>query len=195
MVKDNNINTENADISGLFYPKTQRNVNNQLVTFYSFITNIDLSGLDTKNATNMEEMFYNNGDLQTIIWPKDFSTANVKSMKNMFNNCKSLKSLDLSGFDTQKVTSMTGMFEDCKKLESLDLSKFNTANVSDMSSMFAGCTALSTIKASSNFTVSAVEESENMFSGCEKLPGYDESNPTDKSMAKSTSDGGYLTIE
>ena len=60
-------------------------------------------------------------------------------MNDMFNECKSLKSIDLSNFNTQNVTNMNDMFRECKSLKSIDLSNFNTQNVTNMSDMFKGC--------------------------------------------------------
>ncbi len=37
---------------------------------------------------------------------------------------------------------MWDMFKDCKSLTTLDISKFDTANVIDMESMFEGCASL-----------------------------------------------------
>ena len=64
---------------------------------------------------------------------------------NMFNDCESLTSLDLSSFNTSLVTNMSSMFFGCASLTSLDLSSFNTSLVTNMGSMFYGCYKLSTL--------------------------------------------------
>ncbi len=52
----------------------------------------------------------------------------------MFNECRSLTSLDLSHFDTSKVVSMTSMFKSCSSLTSLTFGKkFSTDNVNSNS--------------------------------------------------------------
>ena len=48
----------------------------------------------------------------------------MTDMTNMFLNCSSLTSLDLSSFNTSKVTTMERMFDLCCSLTSLDLSNF-----------------------------------------------------------------------
>ena len=63
-------------------------------------------------------------------------------MLNMFNNCTSLTSLDLSNFNTSAVTNMSSMFNGCTSLTSLDISNFNTSAVTNMAYMFNGCTNL-----------------------------------------------------
>jgi surface protein len=42
-------------------------------------------------------------------------TSNVTDMAGMFNECSELTSLDVSGFDTSNVENMAGMFAGCKK--------------------------------------------------------------------------------
>jgi surface protein len=61
-------------------------------------------------------------------------------MGNMFSNCSSLTSVDLSNFDTSNVTNMEFMFRNCSSLTSIDLSSFDISNVTSMMSMFSGCT-------------------------------------------------------
>ena len=53
-------------------------------------------------------------------------------MNNLFENCYSLTSLDLSNFDTSNVSNMSYMFSGCKNLENLDINHFKTSNVEDM---------------------------------------------------------------
>ena len=53
-------------------------------------------------------------------------------MKNMFYNCSSLISLNISNFDTSKVSNMGYMFYNCNGLISLDISNFYTPEVTYM---------------------------------------------------------------
>ena len=59
--------------------------------------------------TNCYAWFFACKDLTTIEGIENFKTENVKSMKAMFSNCRSLTSLDLSTFDTRNVTDMNSM--------------------------------------------------------------------------------------
>ena len=81
-------------------------------------------------------------NLTSITGLNYLNTSNVTIMENMFGECSSLTSLDVSHFNTNKVNTMAGMFYNCSSLTSLDVSKFNTANVTNMYYMFAGCSAL-----------------------------------------------------
>ena len=68
----------------------------------------------------------------------NLNTSQVTSMNNMFADCSSLTSLDLSTFDTQKVTSMNGMFKGCTGFSYFDLLPLNTENVTSSTGMFEG---------------------------------------------------------
>lgn len=66
---------------------------------------------------------------------QNLDTSNMVTMGYMFRLCKSLKTLDLSGFNTDKVTNMELMFQGCESLEKLNLSSFNFDNVTKYDSM------------------------------------------------------------
>ena len=130
-----------------------------------------LNYLNTENVTNMHFMFFNCRSL-TSLDVSGFNTSNVSDMSYMFYNCTDLTSLDLSGFNTVNVTTMLRMFDGCSALTSLDVSGFNTENVTDMSYMFNGCSGLRRLDLSS-FNTPKVENVLNMFSNCSNLLGID----------------------
>ena len=129
-------------------------------------------------------------NLTTIEGIEYFNTENVTNMRYMFDDCKSLKSLDLTNFNTENVTDMYYMFAYCTSLESLDLTNFNTAKVTNMAGMFQSCSALKTIYASDKFVTGQVTESTCMFSDCLKLKDYT-SSKEDHTYANCTT--GYFT--
>ena len=57
----------------------------------------------------------------------------------MFNECSSLKELNLNSFNTNNVIDMSCMFMGCKSLVELNLNNFNTDKVYKMFYMFSGC--------------------------------------------------------
>ena len=122
---------------------------------------------DTSEITNMGEMFINCSSLKSIDL-SDFDTSAVKSMNNMFYGCSSLTSLDLSNFDTSSVTSMAQMFAGCSSLTSLDLSGFYTSAVPSMQYMFFRCDSLTNLDLSS-FDTSSVTNMNAMFQECYSL--------------------------
>ena len=93
-------------------------------------------------------------------------------MKNMFDDCYSLTSLNISSFDTSKVTNIRMMFNDCTSFTSLDLSNFNTSKVTDMDSMFFYCISLTSLNLS-NFDTNSTIDMGSMFKYCKHLTSLD----------------------
>ena len=135
------------------------------------LRSIDLSGLDTSQATDMSDMFSGCSSLASLDL-SSFDTSSVTSMDGMFSGCSSLASLDLSSFDTSKVTGMGSMFYGCSSLASLDLSSFDTSSATDMSFMFYGCSSLSSLGLS-GLDTSSVTGMYRMFYGCSSLASLD----------------------
>ena len=142
-----------------------------------------------KDATGM---FYDFQDLKEIKNLDFLNTSEVTSMDQMFRDCESLLSLDLSSFDTKKVTNMRYMFYGCHALTELDLSSFNTEEVTTMEAMFFYCDKLISLNVSS-FNTSKVTDMSTMFCYCTKLASVDVSHfntseVTDMSYMFSNSD-------
>ena len=133
-----------------------------------------LKNLNTANVTDMFEMFQDCSSL-TSLDVSNFNTANVTNMQDMFQDCSSLTSLDVSNFNTANVTNMEDMFWNCRSLASLDVSNFNTANVIRMSGMFANCWSLTSLDVS-KFDTSNVLFMDQMFADCWSLTSLDVSN-------------------
>ena len=132
--------------------------------------------------TNCNSLFEDFTSLKTITDIKYLNTSEVTDMGNMFKNCSSLTSLDLSTFNTSKVGTdqddealMSAMFYGCSSLTSLDLSSFNTENVNNMRAMFYGCSGLTSLVLSS-FNTANVTDMNNMFYGCSSLTTLNVSN-------------------
>ena len=137
----------------------------------SSLISIDgIENLNTDNVTDMSDMFLDCSSL-TSLDLSGFKTDNVKKMYSMFGGCSGLTSLDLSGFNTDNVTAMGAMFSGCTGLTSLDVSGFRTDNVTDMRAMFFGCLFLRTIYVGKGWSTTAVTESTGMFQRCPNLVG------------------------
>ena len=113
------------------------------------IKEIYLTSFNTKNITNMSNMFNNCQNLEKIIDLSSINTKNVTNMSLMFYNCRKLENIDLSSFITKNVKSMDYMFGSCCNLKSINLSSFDFSNVYDMSYMFCDCPKLKSIDLSS----------------------------------------------
>ncbi len=132
----------------------------------------DASFADCTSLTSTFGWFYYCSKLASISGIENLKTDNVTNMKNMFSSCKSLKSLDVSGFKTDNVTSMSYMFSLCSGLTSLDVSGFKTDKVTYMSSMFEGCSGLTSLDVS-GLKNDKVTNMSYMFSSCYNLTSLD----------------------
>ena len=155
-----------------------------IVYFVGFnkMTSIDLSALDTSEATDMSSMFSGCMSL-TSLDISNFDTSKVTNMSSMFSRCMSLTSLDISNFDTSKVTNMSSMFDLCSSLTNLDVSNFDTSEVTNMGVMFSECSDLTSLDVS-KFDTSKATNMERMFKSCSSLTSldvskFDTSNVTD----------------
>lgn len=160
---------KNLDLSGL----DTSNVTNMAGMLQdNSLTNLNLSGLDTSNVTRMDMML--RGNKFSSIDVSNLNTSNVTNMYSMFSS-NPLISIDLSNFDTRNVTDLGNMFYNCPNLTNLDLSNFDTSNVINMSFMFNGCSSLTNVNLSS-FNTSKVISLRSLFEGCSNLSNLDLSN-------------------
>ena len=60
----------------------------------------------------------------------------VDSLKNLFYDCKNIKSINFIRFNRNNIKNMKGMFSWCSSLEEVNLSNINTDNVTEMTYMF-----------------------------------------------------------
>lgn len=119
------------------------------------VCNLDISGWDVSNVTNMEAMFQ--GSHVNVDLSK-WNVSKVKNMKDMFAD--SCFKGDLSKWDVSSVENMSGMFKEIEVKS--PLSRWNVGHVKDMSSMFYFSTFNKDI---SKWDVSHVENMDNMFAG------------------------------
>ena len=103
----------------------------------------------------------------------------------MFENCFSLKSLNISKFHTSFVTNMEKMFYNCSKLTSLNLSHFKGNKTKNLNSMFAHCSSLIILNLS-NFNTPELTDMDYMLNGCSKLKYANLSLFNDTLLIKST---------
>ena len=124
----------------------------------------------------MNGMFDNCRSL-TSLDVSNWDTSNVTNMDAMFNNCRSLTTLDLSNWDTSNVTNMGSMFWGCNALTSLDISKWDTSNVTNMTRMFDSCKSLTTVTGIIDMRSCYSWNCELMFNNCPNLTGVKIKNP------------------
>ncbi len=164
----------NAGESVLYYSKTDNILMNEDSSYmfsYSTFEEIDLSGLDPSNVTNMEDMFQECSNLTNIVFGDNFDTSNVTNMHNMFTGCSVLQSVDFSKLDTSNVTDMSYMFYNCDSLTTFNFDDLDTSSATDMSYMFGYDYALTTVDMS-KADLSSLTNAGGMFYYCTSLSDF-----------------------
>ena len=118
----------------------------------------------------------------------------LTSMQGMFSSLYDVTEIEgIEYLNTENVTDMSNMFYECESLTSLDLTKFNTNQVTNMNGMFYSCNNLTTIYCNDNWAKDGLSDME-MFNGCHNLVGavaFTDSYIDDSSMANPNT--GYFT--
>ena len=81
---------------------------------------LDLSSFNTQKVTKMGWMFGNCSSMTTVNL-SSFNTQNVYNMESMFSGCSSISVLNLSTFNAAKA-EIKNMFHECKQLKSCERS-------------------------------------------------------------------------
>ena len=115
----------------------------------------------------MKNMFNGCSNLESIDL-SSFIVSKVEDLSYMFRGCTSLNSLNLSTINTQSVTTMEGMFYNCKNLVNLDISRFSIPFVTTMKEMFYSCSSIKSLNLS-NFISQSAKTMEKMFYKCSNL--------------------------
>ena len=99
------------------------------------LTSLDLSGWDTSNISKVWDsnsvgtgLFMNCENLVDLKLPKNFITSKVTNISDMFNGCKKLTSLDLSGWDTSNITKMNNLFKN-SGIKIIDISNWDLSSL------------------------------------------------------------------
>ena len=128
-----------------------------------------------KKLYNTSNLFFDCTSIISIDL-SNFDSSELKSMEWMFANCKSLNTINFKNFDTNNVTDMSLLFFGCQNLKHLDLSNFITRNVTNMSFMFGRCINLRSLNFLPSFSTMSVNNFNGMFYNCSSLIKLDLSN-------------------
>ena len=72
----------------------------------------------------------------------------VESFSKLFEDCRTIKSINFKRFNRININNMSYLFSNCSSMNKLNLSNFVTNNVTNMSNMFYGCSSLKNINSS-----------------------------------------------
>lgn len=165
------------------------------------LRSVNAAGLVNGNTFTLVSLFRNCTSLEAISGMDTWDTSGVQSCIFLFNNCSSLKSLNVTGLVGKNVTDIWGMFkgcsslttiygmntwdtsgltgeqfalfQSCSSLESVDVSGLINKNVTDIASFFEGCSSLRSITGLNTWDTSGVTVLTCAFQGCSSLTSLD----------------------
>lgn len=134
-IKISNNNTKQTTLSSMF-------------SECSMLKSIDLTNFNTDNVTNISYMFSGCKLLENI--PKGFTNLNLSKvsstyMNNLFYNCASVETFDLSNMNFPNVTTLNNLFNGCENAKTIVLPKFASKKITSMNGLFGKCNNLNTV--------------------------------------------------
>jgi surface protein len=124
------------------------------------LKSLDFAGIDLSKTTYNTEMFRDCWALEAV-YNIDFANTVCTEASRMFVRCYALVDLDMSNWHTVLDIWLGGMFEDCTSLKYLDLQGINS-QPTNMSNMFKGCDSLRDVVLA-NFDLNGVTSLADMF--------------------------------
>ena len=130
------------------------------------LKSIDLSGISFKNIKEMDYLFSNCINLETIIFPNDDEYSNIESFSYVFANCHKLITIDLTKFNLEKVTDISYLFFSCINLENIIFPNKKMINIEKMEHTFDNCTKILSIDFTNIMSTSSLTNLDFTFSNC-----------------------------
>lgn len=99
----------------------------------------------SNGLTNLQNAFSNYprvSKIAEIPTLNSWNVSNVTNLAKMFDNCRSIKTLDIGNWDVSNVTNMTSMFRSAISLVKLDLTKWSVKPNVTINSSFFECLSL-----------------------------------------------------
>lgn len=159
----------------------------------SLLKTADISDVFDETLEDATNMFLDCTSLKSVNWGTT-KLNGLKTAGGMFAR-SGIESIDLSGLFGTNLQNCENMFLDCKSVVTIDLSDNQLYSVKNGSGMFGRCSNLKTIYVSNNFT--GLTTSDNMFLDDRAIVGGSgvkfNAAKIDKSMANYTT--GYLTYK
>ena len=124
-----------------------------------------------KLLTSTSQMFYECESLKSIDL-SSLNISNVNDMSYMFYHCHYLESFSLSDTGFNHINDMSCMFYECRNLKTVNLNLYEPDSLRNLNCMFAICYSLETLDLSS-FKVDSYCSMISMFSSCRSLKVLD----------------------
>ena len=135
------------------------------------LTIVNTKSINLANIETTKDMFYNCKKLKTFVVGNSSNFATISNLERMFYNCESLTSLPEIHALSDRVTTMKAMFASCSNLTKVAISNVNTHNlVSDgFKDMFLNCKKMTSITLGKGLVLGNATDLSNMFNNCESL--------------------------
>lgn len=123
----------------------------------------------THACDSLSRMFMGCESLKVIEGISDWDVSSVINTDRMFIYCKSIESLDLTGWNTESLESGYSMFNSCSRLNEVrGIGNWNVVSLKLTDAMFASCVSLESLDLS-KWNTKSLRETESMFCGCEVI--------------------------
>ncbi|GEM_PF-521190 len=140
------------------------------------VEKLDLSGWKLHNVTNLYQAFNNDYALSELKLGSGWNLQNCTTMYACFDSCSNLKGCDFHEIKTSsKLSNVECLFKGCAKIENLNIKEWDVSGVHSMKQTFYNCSAVKTIDIA-NWITPNLESLENTFSGCSNVELIDMSN-------------------
>ena len=103
--------------------------------------------LDVSSVTNLKNAWQNCHNLQSLNI-SGWNVSSVTDITSAWNACYNLQSLDISGWDVSGVIYMSNAWNSCYNLQSLNLSGWDVSGVTNLSTAWAYCSSLQSLNLS-----------------------------------------------
>lgn len=132
------------------------------------LEHLDLSNCDMRTADAIYQMFTGCHNLKSIKLGENTYTEKPINNIGIWGNCWSLENIDTTLVrDVSTCNNFTRIFDNCKTITTLDISHFATSQVTTFNYMFEHCNNL--IELRCNLDFSSATSTESMFSNCTSL--------------------------
>jgi len=124
-----------------------------------------------QNPLNAKELFVGCTNLSTFNQPVTSDLFSFSNLDGAFYQCSSLTSLDLNNWSVTGLSSLSYIFADCTNLEIIDIEdwEFDNDVLKKLTRLFQNCRNLYSIKFPINMPTLIPTDISYMFQNCEKL--------------------------
>ena len=166
------VNESKLNISGYEYTVDRRKHIIELNTYTGTEENVtipaaytDADGYKWKTSVG-KELFKNNKAVKTVAFEK--GTIAESSISQMFEQCTSVQTIDMSGLNMDNVSDMSLAFEGCSNLTAVTFGENTLPKLRDTSFTFNNCTNLLNLDLS-RWNMNELNSDKAMFQFCRKL--------------------------